>query len=117
MKEVLIVEDDEDMSVLIEELLHRLGFKTIVLFESQEVLKYCQNHRPDLILMDLSLPDIDGIELTHLIRRTDDQVPIIALSAHRFKDTKKGFEEAGFNDYLGKPFHPQDLISIVNQYI
>ena len=67
-KKILIIEDNEDNSSLVEKILSYYGFNTFVASHGKAALLYCETHQPDLILMDLSLPDIDGIELTRLLR-------------------------------------------------
>jgi two-component system, cell cycle response regulator DivK len=118
-KEVLIVEDNEDNSLLAEKILKYYGFKTVVTPHGTAALEYCQTHQPDLILMDLSLPDIDGMEVTRLLRKKVEYqyTPIIALTAHAMRGIQETTQEAGLNDFLTKPFLPNDLINIVRKYL
>ncbi|WP_068470403.1 response regulator [Candidatus Protochlamydia phocaeensis] len=118
-KEILIVEDNEDNSILAEKILNYYGFKTVVTSHGQEALNYCETHQPDLILMDLSLPDIDGMEVTRLLRKRQhyQNVPIIALTAHAMRGIQETTQEAGLNDFLAKPFLPNDLIEIIRKYL
>jgi two-component system cell cycle response regulator DivK len=118
-KEVLIVEDNEDNSRLAEKILNYYGFKTAVVPHGNAALQYCETHQPDLILMDLSLPDIDGMEVTRQLRKQPkyQQTPIIALTAHVMHGIQETTEEAGLNDFLAKPFLPHDLINIVRKYL
>ncbi len=118
-KKILIIEDNEDNSLLAQKILNYYGFKTIIASRGNEALLYCEIHQPDLILMDLSLPDIDGMELTRLLRKEPQyqQVPIIALTAHAIHGIQEMAQEAGLNDFLAKPFLPHDLINIVRKYL
>jgi CheY-like chemotaxis protein len=118
-KEILIVEDNEDNSLLAEKILNYYGFKTVVASHGNEALLYCETHQPALILMDLSLPDIDGMEVTRLLRKKPQyqDVPIIALTAHAMHGIQEMTEDASLNDFLAKPFLPNDLISIVRKYL
>jgi CheY-like chemotaxis protein len=118
-KEILIVEDNEDNSLLAEKILNYYGFKTVVTPHGYGALEYCETHQPDLILMDLSLPDIDGMEVTRLLRKKPhyQQVPIIALTAHAMHGIQETTQEAGLNDFLAKPFLPHDLINIIHKYL
>jgi two-component system, cell cycle response regulator DivK len=118
-KEVLIVEDNEDNSILAEKILNYYGFKTVVTSHGNAALQYCETHKPDLILMDLSLPDIDGMEVTRQLRQKEQyqRTPIIALTAHAMKGIYETTQEAGLNDFLAKPFLPNDLITIVRKYL
>ncbi len=118
-KEVLIVEDNEDNSLLAEKILKYYGFKTVVASHGNAALQYCETHQPDLILMDLSLPDIDGMEVTRILRKKIEyqHIPIIALTAHAMRGIQETTQEAGLNDFLTKPFLPNDLISLVRKYL
>lgn len=116
-KEILIVEDNEDNSILAEKILHHYGFKTHVVPNGKTALDYCKNHFPNLILMDLSLPDIDGMEVTRILRRRPEYkiIPIIALTAHAMIGIQESTQEAGMNDFLAKPFLPKDLIAVIKK--
>lgn len=118
-KEILIVEDNEDNSLLVEKILKYYQFKTAVVALGHEALQYCETHHPDLILMDLSLPDIDGMEVTRILRKKPQYqlTPIIALTAHAMHGIQETTQEAGLNDFLAKPFLPADLINIIRKYI
>jgi CheY-like chemotaxis protein len=118
-KEILIVEDNEDNRLLAEKILKYYGFITVTTPNGKEALEYCETHHPDLILMDLSLPDIDGMEVTRLLRKNPhyQQIPIIALTAHALHGIQETTQEAGLNDFLAKPFLPNDLITIIRKYL
>jgi CheY-like chemotaxis protein len=118
-KEVLIVEDNEDNSLLAEKILNYYGFRTVITSHGNAALQYCETHQPDLILMDLSLPDIDGMEVTRLLRKKHQyqHTPIIALTAHAMHGIQEITQEAGLDDFLTKPFLPNDLIAIVRKYL
>lgn len=118
-KQILIVEDNEDNSLLAEKILKYYGFKTVITSHGNAALEYCETHQPDLILMDLSLPDIDGMEVTRLLRQKTQyqHTPIIALTAHAMRGIQETIQEAGLDDFLTKPFLPNDLINIVRKYL
>jgi CheY-like chemotaxis protein len=118
-KEILIVEDNEDNSLLAKKILNYYGFTTAISPHGQATLQYCETHQPDLILMDLSLPDIDGMEVTRQLRKKPNYqaTPIIALTAHAMRGIQENSQEAGLNDFLTKPFLPNDLITIVRKYL
>lgn len=119
MYTILIVEDNEDNSLLAEKILKFYGYLTVIVPHGKAALQYCETHLPDLILMDLSLPDLDGIEVTRLLRKKEQyqQIPIIALTAHAMHGIQNTTEEAGLNDFLLKPFIPTDLIDIIRKYL
>ena len=118
-KHILIVEDNEDNSLLTEKILKHHGFMTTVVSHGKGAINYCSTSHTDLILMDLSLPDIDGMEVTRLLRKTSKhkQTPIIALTAHVLYGIEETTQEAGLNDFLAKPFFPNDLIRLIEKYL
>lgn len=118
-KEILIVEDNEDNSALAEKILNYYGFSTHIASNGRAALEYCEKRHPDLILMDLSLPDIDGMETTRMLRKkpTYKAVPIIALTAHAMPGIQETALEAGLNDFISKPFLPKDLLTIIKKYL
>lgn len=118
-KEILIIEDNEDNSLLAEKILNHYKFQTVVVSNGAEALAYCKDHLPSLILMDLSLPDIDGIEVTRQLRKDERYraIPIIALTAHALKGIYEITQEAGLNDFLPKPFLPLDLVNMVKKHL
>lgn len=118
-KEILIVEDNEDNSFLVAKILNYYGFKTFIAPHGQAAIQYCEDHHPDLILMDLSLPDMDGMEVTRLLRKKPNyqKTPIIALTAHAMQGIYESTQEAGLNDFLTKPFLPNDLINLVRKHL
>ncbi len=118
-KEVLIVEDNEDNSSLAEKILQYYGFNTHIASHGDEALKYCETHKPDLILMDLSLPDMDGMEVTRLLRKKEgfQKTPVIAITAHAMRGIQEISKNAGLDDFLSKPFLPNDLIAIVKKHL
>lgn len=118
-KTVLIVEDNEDNSLLVAKILTYFGFETTITANGQDALNYCDTNTPDLILMDLSLPDINGMDVTRSLRQRAafQSIPIIALTAHAMKGIRDDALKAGLTDFLAKPFLPHDLIVLVRRYL
>lgn len=112
---VLIVEDDRSQAIFAESILRKAGMATCMVTESLRVLDELERFHPDLILMDLYMPDCDGMELTAIIREREAFVstPIVFLSGEH--NTDKHFEalNAGGDDFLSKPIRPKHLISAV----
>jgi CheY-like chemotaxis protein len=119
MHEILIVEDNPDNSELAEKILKFYGFETAVTRHGREALKYCETHEPALILMDLSLPDMDGMEVTRQLRanKNTKTVPIIAVTANAMQGVEEAVLGADMNDLLIKPFFPIDLVTIVRKHL
>ncbi len=102
---VLVVEDDEDARYLMRIELERLGYLVTEAEDGQKAVEVAGREPPDIILMDLSLPVMDGIAATEKIRATDGltSVPVIAVTAHQETDFREGAKAAGFNAYVTKP--------------
>jgi CheY-like chemotaxis protein len=102
---VLIVEDADDARYFMRLELEQLGYRVVEAENGLRAVEVAERERPDIILMDLSLPIMDGIAATEKIRATDglDEVPIIALTAYQETDFKEEAKAAGFDGYLTKP--------------
>lgn len=116
---ILIVEDNEDNWILAQKILNYYGYQTTIATQGFEALQCCEKFLPDLILIDLTLPDIDGIEVAKQLRKKFDGkiIPIIALTAYSEVDIQEKIRKAGINDYLIKPYFHEELISMVKKYI
>jgi CheY-like chemotaxis protein len=116
-KKILIVEDNQDCCELLVLLLRRTGYEAIGVHSGAEAIAYARNSHPDLIFMDLGLPDLDGIGTALAIKQNPDtcEIPIVALSA-RLEDTWRAKAlNAGMTMYLAKPAAPQTIIRAVEQ--
>ncbi len=114
-KKILIVEDEPDIAQLVKLYLEKEGFHTNIATSGVEALKLIKSDRPDLLILDLMLPEIDGIEVCKKIRTTPDTalLPIIMLTAKAEEsDTIIGLE-LGADDYVTKPFSPKALVARV----
>jgi len=111
--DILVVEDDPIIRRTVDYALRRAGFTTRVSGDGVEALVMAQNEAPDLILLDLMLPGIDGFEFAERIRRTDREVAIIMVTAlSQESDTVRGLD-AGADDYITKPFSTEELLARV----
>lgn len=102
---ILIVEDVDDTRYVMRLALERLGYSVIEAEDGAKAVEIALRERPDIILMDLSLPVMDGIAATSSIRGNEEmrEVPIIALTAHQEKDLRTEAKASGFNAYVTKP--------------
>lgn len=102
---VLIVEDDEDSRYLMRLELERLGYLVVEAEDGEKAVEIAERERPDIILMDLTLPVMDGLAATERIRSGDglSSVPIIAVTAHQETDFREGAKATGFDAYVTKP--------------
>jgi PleD family two-component response regulator/EAL domain-containing protein (putative c-di-GMP-specific phosphodiesterase class I) len=116
---IMIVEDDRSQTLFAESILRKAGMETLAIMEGLSALDELDRFRPELILMDLYMPDVDGMELTALIREREAflSTPIVFLSGEH--DADKHFEalNAGGDDFLSKPIRPKHLISAVTNRV
>jgi two-component system cell cycle response regulator DivK len=116
---VLLVEDTEDNRFMMRRLLEMAGYHVIEAMNGEEAVKLAKTGSPRLILMDLSLPVIDGLAATRLIRKLPElqSVPIIAVSAHDTSDFQSEAIEAGCNSYVTKPIDFNELEELIGQLL
>ena len=116
---VLLVEDTEDNRFMMRRLLEMTGYRVVEARNGEEAVQTAQQEMPALILMDLSLPVIDGLAATRLIRKLPgfDQTPIIAVSAHDTADFQFEAMEAGCDSYITKPIDFTELEGLIQQLL
>ena len=116
---ILYVEDNPDNVYMLTRRLKKKGFEVLVAEDGQQGVEMALSESPDLILMDLSLPIMDGWEATKNIKADEKgkNIPIIALSAHAMEEHKKSAMKAGCNDYDTKPVDLKRLMSKISQFV
>ena len=116
---VLLVEDTEDNRFMMRRLLEMSGYRVVEAMNGEEAVKLARAESPQLILMDLSLPVIDGLAATRLIRKVPalESTPIIAVSAHDTSDFQAEAVDAGCNSYVTKPIDFTQLEQLINQLL
>jgi len=116
---VLLVEDTEDNRYMMRRLLEMTGYRVVEAMNGEEAVKMAASESPQLILMDLSLPVIDGLAATRLIRKLPqlESTPIIAVSAHDTSDFQSEAIDAGCNSYLTKPIDFNELEQLIAKLI
>jgi len=111
MTSVLVVDDDQDLAEMLGIVLNGVGIEVDLVSRGDEVLDVVRNNPPDLILLDVMLPGLDGVEVCRQIREHSIQVPIVMLTAKGdTHDVVLGLE-AGADDYMVKPFKPSELVA------
>ncbi len=118
-KQILIIEDQEDNRRIMSDMLNAAGFEVIEAVNGEDGVSMAEANVPDLILMDIQLPGVDGYEATRRIRAKPDlsAIPIIAVTSYALSgDDKKAFE-AGCDAYLAKPFSPRVLLAKIREYV
>ena len=118
-KRVLYIEDNPQTMRLVRKILHMGGYEIIEAENGLEGVAKALSELPDLILMDINLPDIDGIEATRRIRESDQahSIPIIALTANAMQGDRERILEAGPNDYLSKPISKNELLEKISSFV
>ena len=116
---VLLVEDTEDNRFMMRRLLEMSGYRVIEAMNGEEAVKLARSESPRLILMDLSLPVIDGLAATRLIRKLPDceSTPIIAVSAHDTSDFQSEAIDAGCDKYITKPIDFGELEKLITELL
>ncbi len=118
-KRVLIVEDQEDNRRVIRDMLNHAGFLTEEASSGEEAIARVNKHVPDLILMDVQLPGLDGYTITRQIKRVPDlaQIPIIAVTSFAMSGDDTRAREAGCDDYIAKPYSPRALLQRIKDML
>ena len=116
--QVLVVEDNERNMKLFRDVLKASGYRTIEATTGERAVELVIEHRPDLVLMDIQLPDIDGVEALDRLRADERtaSVPVLALTAQAMDGDRERFLGAGFDRYLSKPVNIADFVATVKRY-
>lgn len=119
VKTVMVVEDFEDNRFMMRRLLEMSGYRVVEAVNGEEAIGMARRERPDLILMDLSLPLLDGLAATRRIREHDElkKVPIVAVSAHDTADFHAEALAAGCNEYVTKPIDFDQLETLLKRLL
>jgi two-component system alkaline phosphatase synthesis response regulator PhoP len=112
MKTILVVDDEPKITNLVRDYLVRAGFEVLAARDGREALAAARECKPDLLIVDLGLPDIDGLDVTHTLRK-ESSVPVIILTARDEETDKILGLELGADDYVTKPFSPKELVARV----
>lgn len=115
-KKILVVEDVESNFLFLETLISKTKAKISWAKTGKQALEFCSTFNPDIILMDIQLPELNGYDATKLIRKKNPTVPIIAQTAYAFAGEKEKIINSGCNDYITKPIKPKTLMDTINKY-
>ena len=115
MSLILIVEDNEKNMKLVRDVLQAKGYATIEAITGEDGVRLAAEHKPDLILMDIQLPGINGIDALRILRASPETaaIPAIAVTASVMQNDRKHITEAGFDGYLGKPLNLKEFLETV----
>lgn len=116
---ILIVEDNMDTYELVRFILEKNGFETFLAMNGRDGVNAAAKQKPDLIIMDLSMPEMDGWTATRLIKgnTATASIPLIALTAHALPSDRKRAFDAGCDEYITKPMDLLDLLDSVNAWV
>ncbi len=118
-KRILVVEDHEDNRRIVRDLLTAAGYGIIEAVTGEEGVTLAETQRPDLILMDVQLPGVDGYEATRRIKANPAlrHIPIIAVTSYALSGDYKKALETGCDAYVAKPYSPRELLVTIHQYL
>ena len=118
-RKILVVEDNDMNMQLVEFLLEEGGYDIVKAASGEEALAVTREHEPDLILMDIHLPGMDGLSVVRAMK-TDDRtrrIPILALTAHAMRGDKDRFLEAGCDGYISKPIDVKTFVASIERFL
>ena len=118
-KTVLIVEDNELNMKLFHDLLEAQGYATLQTKDGREALKLAREHRPDLVLMDIQLPEVSGLEVTKWIKEDENlrEIPVIAVTAFAMKGDEEKIRQGGCEAYIAKPISVSEFLATAQKFI
>lgn len=118
-KTVMIVEDNELNMRLFNDVLDAYGYRTVGTREGLQALELAREHRPDLILMDIQLPEVSGLDLTKWIKADDELsgIPVVAVTAFAMRGDEERIREGGCEAYISKPISVSTFIETVRRFI
>jgi two-component system cell cycle response regulator DivK len=118
VKTVLIVEDNELNMKLFNDLLEAHGYRVLQTREGLSALDIARKHKPDLILMDIQLPEVSGIEVTKWLKEDDDlrSIPVVAVTAFAMKGDEQKIREGGCEAYISKPISVASFMTTINGF-
>ena len=118
-KRILVVEDHEENRRIVRDLLTSAGYEIVEAVTGEEGVTMAENERPDLILMDIQLPGLDGYEATRRIKANPAlrQIPIIAVTSYALSGDDVKARAAGCDAYVAKPFSPRALLAKIREYV
>jgi two-component system cell cycle response regulator DivK len=118
-KTILIVEDNELNMKLFHDLLDAHGYKTLQTRNGMEALALAREHRPDLILMDIQLPEVSGLEVTKWLKEDEElkKIPVVAVTAFAMKGDEERIREGGCEAYISKPISVATFLDTVRQFV
>ncbi|HKZ57640.1 MAG TPA: response regulator [Thermodesulfovibrionales bacterium] len=118
-KKILVVDDNNDSRELVVKVLKNQGYEMIEAIDGEDALEKAVSEKPDLILMDISIPKINGYEVTKRLKSLEEvkKIPVVALTAHAMRGDRAKALEAGCEGYISKPINVRELPAQVKSYM
>lgn len=118
-KTILIVEDNELNMKLFNDLLQAHGYNTVQTMDGRDAVMLARDHRPDLILMDIQLPEISGLEITRMLKADSElkRIPVVAVTAFAMKGDEEKIREGGCEGYIAKPISIPTFLDTVSRFL
>ena len=118
-KTILIVEDNDLNMKLFNDLLQAHGYETVQTMDGRDVLQLAHEHKPDLIIMDIQLPEISGLEVTKMLKADDELkgIPVIAVTAFAMKGDEEKIREGGCEGYIAKPISVPTFLETIAKFL
>ena len=114
---LILVAEDEDSNFELVRIVLAKRYRLIRAVNGIEAVTFCEDEHPDLVLMDIRMPDMNGLDATRIIKEVNHDIPVIALSAYAFDDNIREAREAGCDEFMAKPFRVENLLDLVQRYI
>ena len=116
-RKLILVAEDEDSNFELVKIVLAKRYRLLRAKNGIEAVTFCEDEKPDLVLMDIRMPDMNGLDATRIIKEVNHDIPIIALSAYAFDENIREAKAAGCDDFMAKPFRVEDLIDLVSKYL
>jgi CheY-like chemotaxis protein len=114
---LILVAEDEDSNYELVRIVLQKRYRLLRAKNGIEAVTLSEDEHPNLILMDIRMPDMNGLDATRIIKEVNHDMPIVALSAYAFEENIREAKEAGCDEFMAKPFRVEDLLDVVRKYV
>lgn len=114
---LILVAEDEDSNFELVRIVLSKRYRLLRAHNGIEAVTFCEEEHPSLVLMDIRMPDMNGLDATRIIKEVNSELPVVALSAYAFEDNIREAREAGCDEFMAKPFRVEDLLDMVQKYV
>jgi CheY-like chemotaxis protein len=114
---MILVAEDEDSNYELVRIVLSKRYRLLRAVNGIEAVTLCEDEHPDMILMDIRMPGMNGLDATRIIKEVNHDIPVVALSAYAFDENIREAKAAGCDDFMAKPFRVEDLLDMVEKYV